>query len=57
MCQWVSTSPGATIIPAAPSSAVPGGTASPSPTAMILSPAMCTSPRASSPIAGSMLSR
>ncbi len=56
MCQCVSTSPGATIMPAASSSAVPGGTARPGPTAAIWPSAMCTSAAGRSPAAGSIVS-
>jgi len=54
-CQWVSTNPGATIIPCASISAAPGA-ASPGPTAAIWLPWTSTSPSAKSPSAGSMVS-
>jgi hypothetical protein len=53
-CQWVSTRPGATIIPRASISAAPGA-ASPGPTAAIWLPWMSKSPPARSPISGSMV--
>jgi len=56
MCQWVSTSPGATIMPSAVSSAVPAGTASSGPTAAIRPPSMCTSAAGRSPARGSIVS-
>ena len=55
-CQWVSTSPGATIIPRASISAAPGAV-SPGPTAVIWLPCTSTSPSATSPSPGSMVSR
>ena len=55
MCQWVSTRPGATIIPVASSSVAPAGAASPVPTAAIVPPLTSTSPPGMSPVPGSMV--
>jgi hypothetical protein len=56
MCQCVSTSPGATIMPVASSSGVPADAARPGPAATIWPSAMCTSAAGRSPAAGSIVS-
>jgi hypothetical protein len=55
MCQWVSTRPGATIIPAASITLAPAGAARPVPTAAIAPLLTSTSAPATSPVPGSMV--
>ena len=54
MCQWVSTRPGATIIPRASSSRAPPASR-PVPTAAMRPPVTRTSPSGRSPSSGSMV--